>query len=94
MKLIWSRTSELTLVEIVNYIENKFGSLVAEKYYFDVIQTVDDIEIQPEMFPIYQLNSEIRKAVINKKTILYYKINAENIFLLAFYDTRMGTHKL
>lgn len=94
MKLIWSRTSELTLDEILNYIENKFEKIVAEKYYSDVFQTVEGIEIQPEMFPIYRLNSETRKAVINKKTILYYKIDDEIISLLAFYDTRMGTHKL
>jgi len=94
MNVIWSRTSELSLDEILNYITSKFGNLVAENYYSDVIQTVDGIEIQPEMFPVYQQNTETRKAVINKKTILYYKIFENNIFLLAFYDTRMGTHKL
>lgn len=94
MKLIWTRTSELSLDEILNYIETKFGKLVAENYYSDVIQTVEGIEIQPEMFPVYQQNTETRKAVINKKTILYYKILENNIFLLVFYDTRMGTHKL
>lgn len=94
MKVVWTRTSELSLDEILNYIENEFGKLVAENYYFDVIQTVDRIEIQPEIFPVYQQNTETRKAVINKKTILYYKILEKNVFLLAFYDTRMGTHKL
>lgn len=94
MNVIWSRTSELSLDEILNYIVNEFGNLIAENYYFDVIQTVDGIEIQPEMFPVYQQNTQTRKAVINKKTILYYKIIENNVFLLAFYDTRMGTHKL
>ena len=94
MKLIWSRTSELSLGEILKYIESKFGNRVYESYYFDVIQTVDDIAIHPEMFPIYLLSSEIRKAVINKKTVLYYKIQDETIYLLAFYDVRMGIHKL
>lgn len=94
MNVVWSKTSELSLDEVLNYIDTKFGKLVAEKYYSDVIQTVEGIGIQPEMFPVYQQNTETRKAVINKKTILYYKILQNKIYLLAFYDTRMGTHKL
>ena len=94
MKIIWSKTSELTFDEIINYIENKFGILVSEKYYSDVISTVEDIKNNPELFPIYQIQTATRKAVINKKTILYYQIEHTNINLLAFYDVRKGVHKL
>ena len=94
MILIWSKNSELTLDEIINYIENKFGIVVSEKYYYDVITTVEDIRMNPELFPIYQSYTNTRKAVINKKTILYYQIQDENINLLAFYDVRKGVHKL
>ena len=31
MKVIWTRFSEISLLDIVNYIENDFGSIVAEK---------------------------------------------------------------
>lgn len=94
MKIVWTKTSEVTLTEIIDYIENKFGILISEKYYYDVLKTVDNIEENPELFPIYQHGTETRKAVINKKTILYYQIQKENINLLAFYDVRNGTHKL
>lgn len=94
MKIIWSKTSELTLDEIIDYIESKFGILVSEKYYSDVISTVEDIKNNPELFPIYQIQTATRKAVINKKTILYYQIEHTNINLLAFYDVRKGVHKL
>lgn len=94
MKIIWTKTSELTLDEITEYIKNEFGNLVAQKYYSDVLKTVEDIGTNPELFPIYQHKAEVRKAVINKKTILYYQIKEENINLLAFYDVRRGIHKL
>jgi plasmid stabilization system protein ParE len=94
MNVIWTETSELTLVEIINYIEIKFGILISEKYYSDVITTVEDIKNNPELFPIYQIQTATRKAVINKKTILYYQIEDTNINLLAFYDVRKGVHKL
>ena len=94
MNVIWSKNSELTLDEIINYIEIKFGILVSEKYYSDVISTIEDIKNNPELFPIYQIQSATRKAVINKKTILYYQIQDTNINLLAFYDVRKGVHKL
>ena len=93
MKVIWTRFSEISLFDIVNYIENDFGSLVAEKQYFKVIETVDNIELNPELFPVFQKSTETRKAVINKKTFLYYKVTDEDITLLAFYDVRMRNHK-
>lgn len=31
MKVVWTRFSEISLFDIVNYIENDFGSIVAEK---------------------------------------------------------------
>lgn len=51
MKIVWTKTSELTLDEIIEYIKNKFGDLVAEKYYFDVLKTIENIGIKPELFP-------------------------------------------
>ncbi|MGV9002999.1 type II toxin-antitoxin system RelE/ParE family toxin [Flavobacterium sp.] len=94
MKIVWTTFSEISLLEIVEYIETDFGTLVAEKYYFKVLETVENIGINPTLFPIYQHSSSSRKAVINKKTILYYKIVAEEIILLAFYDVRKEMHKL
>lgn len=94
MKIVWTKNSELTLDEITEYIKNDFGNLVAQKYYSDVLKTVEDIGVNPELFPIYQQKEEVRKAVINKKTILYYQIQDKSINLLAFYDVRRGIHKL
>jgi len=74
MKVVWTENSEYTLNEIIEYIEIKFGLLVAQNYYFDVISVVNSIGQKPEIFPVFQSKSKIRKAVINKKTILYYKV--------------------
>lgn len=94
MSVVWTKTSELTLDEIVDYIRNKFGSLISEKYYFDVLQTIENIENNPKLFPIFQDKTQTRKAIINKKTILYYQIETGTIYFLAFYEVRNGTHKL
>lgn len=94
MKVVWTKTSELTLEEIVDYIQNKFGHIISENYYLDVLQTIENIENNPELFPVFQVKTQTRKAVINKKTILYYQIATDTIYLLAFYDVRNGTHKL
>lgn len=94
MIIVWTKTYELILAEIIDYIENKFGALSSKRYYFDVLETVNNIEISPELFPVFQLKTETRKSVINKKTILYYQIKKYNINLAAFYNVRKGTHKL
>ena len=35
MNVVWTENSEYTLNEIIEYIEIKFGLLVAQDYYFD-----------------------------------------------------------
>ncbi len=52
MNVIWTTFSETSLFEIVYYIEVKFGLLVAEKYYNDVLENIDNIAINPILFPI------------------------------------------
>lgn len=84
MNIIWTKTAEITLNEIIDYIENDFGILVAESYYSDVVETIKHIENIPELFPVYQLRSDTRKAVINKKTILYYKFLMIKFIYLRF----------
>lgn len=93
MNVVWTENSEYTLHEIIEYIEVDFGLLVAQDCYFDVISMVHSISRKPEIFPICQLKTQVRKAVINKKTILYYKTFSGNLYLLGFYDTRKETHK-
>ena len=83
MKIVWTKTSELTLDEIIEYIKNKFGDLVAEKYYFDVLKTVEDIGIEPELFPIYPDKAEVRKAVI--KIRLFYIIKLKKRRLISWH---------
>lgn len=93
MNVVWTENSEYTLNEIIEYIELNFGLLVAQDYYYDVISVVNSISSKSEIFPIYQLKTQVRKAVINKKTILYCKTLSDSIYLLGFYDTRKEIHK-
>ena len=90
----WNENSEYTLNEIIECIEIKFGLLVAQDYYSDVISVVNSISLKPQIFPIYQLKTGTIKAVINKKTVLYYKTIKNEIYLIAFYDKIKENHKL
>lgn len=57
MNVVWTENSEYTLNEIIEYIEIKFGLLVAQDYYYDVISVVNSISLKSEIFPIYQLKT-------------------------------------
>lgn len=42
----------------------------------------------PEMFPTYEEDTEIRKAVISKHNSVLYEIKDDLIFVLTFSDNR------
>ena len=40
MEIVWTAFSEISLLEIVEYVDKDFGTLVGENYYFKVLETV------------------------------------------------------
>lgn len=94
-KIIWSPEAVKTFDEIVNYIAKKF----TDKEVVSFINTVNRRLLAMTQFPkVSRLMSpsKRRKAVIHKRTILFYKIRErkKEVELLSFFDTRRNNRWL
>lgn len=91
MDVFWSTSAEITFVEILLNIENRFTSRESENFYNEVFETISLIQKNPHMFEFFKKLS-VRKAIIHPNTSLFYEIDEErkSIRLLIFFDNRMS----
>ena len=94
-KIVWSPEAVKTFDGIVNYIAKNF----TDKEVSSFINTVNRRLLVMSRFPKVSriLNpSKRRKAVIHKRTILFYKIRErkKEVELLSFFDTRRNNRWL
>lgn len=91
MIVFWSTTAELTFVEILQNIENRFTFKESENFNIEVFETISLIQKNPFMFEFFKRHY-VRKAIIHPNTSLFYEVDEENktIRLLTFFDNRMS----
>lgn len=91
MEVIWSRLAQNTLIEILQYIEERFNSTTAQKVADSIIEYTYLLESFPRMGVIDNRLStaEIEVRSINcKRNVIYYILNEHTIIIAAIFDTR------
>lgn len=95
MRLIWTDEAEETFNDILLYLTSEFSERIANKFYDECYNTLDQIKREPFLFRKTELEP-VRKAVVHKFTTLYYRADLEKnvIVLLFFFDTRQNPNRL
>jgi len=85
----YSTRSSLEYEEILNYVSEQFGTAVAAQVdtYFE--EVIDQIAINPKLFPYSNKKKNLRRCVISPQTTLYYRFNGECVELASFRGNRM-----
>jgi plasmid stabilization system protein ParE len=92
--IVTSFNAELELYSITHYILVEFGIKATEKFLQNYSKKVNLIAGFPQRYPFYDEEKEIRKAVLNKYCIIFYKEFEENISIISVFDTRQDPDKI
>lgn len=90
----YSTRSFLEYEEILDYVSEQFGTVVAARVdaYFE--EVIDQIAINPRLFPYSDKKKNLRRCVISPQTTLYYRFNGECVELVSFRGNRMNPRSL
>ena len=90
----YSTRSYIEYEEILDYLSDNFGIAIAAKVdmYFEEI--IDQIAINPKLFPYSEKNKNLRRCVISSQTTLYYRFTGEYVELASFRGNRMNPKAL
>ena len=80
--------------EILDYVYEKFGSIVAAKVDIHFEDVIDQIAINPFLYPYSNKAKNLRRCVISEQTTLYYRFTGESVELASFRGNLMNPETL
>ena len=77
-------------------MNENWGEKTALDYLIHIENIVEQIQVYPFVFPVINLELEIRKCVLSTHNSLYYRVNNSEIHILRIYSNVINPikHKL
>ena len=73
-RVIVAAQADADLEKILDYVELEFGRKAALKFT-EVIDTfLLNLELWPEVHPMYYSEMNIRRAVVHKRVVIFYEV--------------------
>jgi len=90
----YSTRAYIEYEQILEYVSTKFGIEIAMKVdqYFE--EVLEQISLNPYMFPLSDKKKDVRRCVISEQTTLYYRFTKEYIELISFRGNKMNPESL
>ena len=80
--------------EILDYVFKHFGADIALKVDQHFEEVIDNIAINPLLYPLSEKKTNLRRLVVSPQTTLYYRFNGEHIELASFRGNRLNPETL
>ncbi|MEA1785563.1 type II toxin-antitoxin system RelE/ParE family toxin [Arenibacter sp. GZD96] len=93
-KVFISKTAERKLDKLLEYLITEWSIRVKTDFVEKFNSSIETIKNQPEIFPESKKGKGLRKCVITKQTILFYRYNSKRINIVTIFDTRQNPNKL
>ena len=86
----YSTRAYIEYEEILGYVTDKFGISIGVKVdaYFE--EVINQIAINPFLYPFSDKNKNLRRCVISHQTTLYYRFSGEYVELISFRGNKMN----
>src|SRR5688572_18546048 len=92
-KITYNITFRKDSIHTANWIENKWGKKAADDFVFLLYGKIQRLAITPLAGRRAQNAKNVRKIVITKYNIVYYRVNRGTITILALFETRLNPKK-
>ena len=93
-KVVLSKTAKKKLDALFVYLIEEWSLQVKDNLVKKIDRCIDIIKEQPEVFPESTVRKGLRKCVVTKQTILFYKTDSKTITIVTIFDTRSNPDKL
>ncbi|MEN0054966.1 MAG: hypothetical protein AAGC65_14925 [Mucilaginibacter sp.] len=93
LAIVYTKRSNTDAIAIKNYLLYKFTQKEVAKFYrlLQIFERV--ITVFPELYPLSSKGKNVRRAVLSKQLSVFYKINQDQIVVIAILDNRVDYSK-
>lgn len=89
----YSKQAKHELIDILEYIRNKWSDPSALRFYALFLKKIDLIRENPQRYPKVP-GDEVSRILVNSKVTLFYEFNPEEIKILSVFDNRRNPDSL
>jgi len=95
MNIIWSLRALKSYFIVSDYLQNEWGTTVANKFSEDVERLFLVIKKDPHIFEASKKYKNVRKGFLTKHNMMFYRIKPrkKEIEILLFWDNRKDPKK-
>lgn len=90
----YSTRAYIEYEEILDYVVEKFGLKIAAKVDAHFEEVINQISINPNLYPYSDKIKNLRRCVISSQTTLYYRFNGEFVELASFRGNKLEMEDL
>jgi plasmid stabilization system protein ParE len=90
LHIVISERAEKNLDKIVAYLEKEWSERVKQNFILKLSKASNQIADNPMMYPASAIKKDIRKCVVTKHTILYYKVSKTEMEIITIQDSRQN----
>lgn len=96
MEVYLSRLAEAKLLKLNQYLSEKWGEKVRDKFKNKLSERIEQISSHPESCPKSSTFQGLYKCVVTRQTTFFYRIHYRNqeIEIITVFDTRQDPNKL
>jgi addiction module RelE/StbE family toxin len=94
LEVVISERAEKNLDAIVHYLSANFSEKVKMDFLAQLSEKVQAISQMPNMYRASKKKKGVRECVINKYTLLYYRVTSTAIEIITIQDTRRNPDTL
>ena len=92
-EVIWSVRAKIEAAALLLYLKTEFGEGAVQDCMDEVERMISVLSRFPLVFPPFQGKS-IRRGIVNKHLSIFYRLEEDQVELLAFWDNRRNLKKL
>lgn len=88
MKIFLSPKAALQLTELLEYLEENWSVKTRDRFLSKFDRNLKVIVSMPKAFPMSEKKKGLRRSVISKQTTIFYRINGQEIEIVAIKNNR------
>lgn len=93
LKVTISKRAESNLKSITEYIELNWSIRAKNKFLENLLKKIDKLSKMAEMDEALDTKNSIRRCVVTRQTIMYYRVKKGEIEIITFQDARQDPKK-
>lgn len=91
-KILWTQHALEELQKTIKFLQTNWTSRDLRNFAEKLDHSIELISKNPELFPFSE-SKKIRKAVITKHNVLYYRVKGDTVEILSIFSTRQDPGK-